>query len=131
MFLSREIDIKLSQNYTKSYIYQISYKSCSMKQTIFNNYATNLKTTISHRSSKLSLYPLSFFLYSPFKYCYNVVFLFHCYLVHRIIIFNMLPIFIHPKVSNIFSLIPRKRRNGIKCTGQSRVHLSCYHFTTM
>ena len=52
MFLSREIDIKLCQNYTKSYIYQISYKSCNIKQTIFNNYATNLKTTISHRRSK-------------------------------------------------------------------------------
>ena len=49
MFLSREIDIKLCQNYTKTYIYQISYKSCSIKQTIFNNYATNLKTTIYHR----------------------------------------------------------------------------------
>ena len=43
MFLSREIDIKLCKNYTKSYIYQISYKIRSIKQTIFNNYATNLK----------------------------------------------------------------------------------------
>ena len=50
MFLSREIDIKLCQNYTKSYIYQISYKIRSIKQTIFNKYATNLKTTISYRS---------------------------------------------------------------------------------
>ena len=46
MFLSREIDIKLFQNYTKTYIYQILYKSCSIKQIIFNIYATNLKTTI-------------------------------------------------------------------------------------
>ena len=36
------------------YIYQIAYKSCSIKQTIFNNYATNLKTTISHRSLRIS-----------------------------------------------------------------------------
>ena len=31
------------------------------------------------RTSGFILYPLSFFLYSPFKY--DVVFLFHCYLV--------------------------------------------------
>ena len=49
MFLSQEIDIKLCQNYTKSYIYDISYKIRSIKQTIFNKYATNLKTTISYR----------------------------------------------------------------------------------
>ena len=54
MFLSREIDIKLCKNYTKSYIYQIWYKSCSIKQTIFYNYATNLKTTISRRSLRIS-----------------------------------------------------------------------------
>ena len=41
MFLSWEIDIKLCQSYTK-------IKSCIIKQIIFNNYATNLKTTISH-----------------------------------------------------------------------------------
>ena len=54
MFLSREIDIKLCQNYTKTDICQILYKSCSIKQIIFNNYATNLKTTISHRSLRIS-----------------------------------------------------------------------------
>ena len=42
MFLSREINIKLCQNYTKSCIYQISYKIRSIKQTIFKKYATNL-----------------------------------------------------------------------------------------
>ena len=47
MFLSREIDIKLCKNYTKSYIYQILYKIRSTKQTIFN-------TTISHRSLSIS-----------------------------------------------------------------------------
>ena len=54
MFLSREVDIKLCQNYTKSYIYQISYKIRIIKQTIFNKYATNLKTTISYRSLRIS-----------------------------------------------------------------------------
>ena len=65
--LQWEIDIKRCQNYTKSYIYEILYKIRSIKQTIFNNYATNLKTTISHRSLRISDLPLSFFLYSPFK----------------------------------------------------------------
>ena len=41
MFLSREMDIKLWQIF-------------SIKQIIFNKYATNLKTTISHRSLKIS-----------------------------------------------------------------------------
>ena len=48
MFLSQEIDIKLCQNYTKTYIYEIWYKISSIKQIIFNKYATNLKTTLSH-----------------------------------------------------------------------------------
>ena len=42
MFLSREIDLKLFQNYT-------IFKICRIKQIIFNKYATNLKTTISQR----------------------------------------------------------------------------------
>ena len=54
MFLSREIDITLCQNYTKMFIYQILYKSCSIKQIIFNKYATNLKTTLSYRSLRIS-----------------------------------------------------------------------------
>ena len=74
MFLSREIDIKLCQNYTKSYINQISYKIRSIKQTIFNKYATNLKTTISYRSLRISDFALlidiidniiTYSLYSP------------------------------------------------------------------
>ena len=36
MFLSREIDIKLVQIYTKIYIYVILYKICSIKQIIFH-----------------------------------------------------------------------------------------------
>ena len=34
------------------------YKSCRIKQIIFNKYATNLKTTISHRSLRISGLPL-------------------------------------------------------------------------
>ena len=48
MLLPREIDIKLCQVHTKININAILYKSCSIKQIIFNKYATNLKTTISH-----------------------------------------------------------------------------------
>ena len=45
MLLSQEIDIKLCQSYTKTYICKILYKIRSIKQIIFNKYATNLKTT--------------------------------------------------------------------------------------
>jgi len=51
--LSREIDIKLCQMYTKIHIYAILYKSCRIKQIILNKYATNLKTTISDRSLRI------------------------------------------------------------------------------
>ena len=54
MFLSREIDIKRFQNYTKTYICKILHKIRSIKQIIFNKYATNLKTTISQRSLRNS-----------------------------------------------------------------------------
>ena len=37
MFLSREIDIKLCQNYTKTYKYKIWYKIQSLKQIIEKN----------------------------------------------------------------------------------------------
>ena len=101
MFLSREIDIKLCQNYTKTNIYQISYKKCNIKQTLFNNYATNLKTTISHRSLRISdMYnmictidnTITYSLSSPYtsperppiavQYCchmYHVTSILHCY----------------------------------------------------
>ena len=46
MFLSREIYLKLCQNYKKI----IS----RVKQIIFSKYATNLKTIIFHRSLRLS-----------------------------------------------------------------------------
>ena len=39
MFLSREIDIKLCQIYTKIHIYAILYKSCRFKQIIFSKFA--------------------------------------------------------------------------------------------
>jgi len=54
MFLSREIDIKLSQNYNNTYLHKIWYGNLSFKQIIFSKYATNLKTTISQRSLKNS-----------------------------------------------------------------------------
>ena len=43
MLLSQEINIKLYQNYTKTYICKISYEIRSIRQIIFNKYATNLK----------------------------------------------------------------------------------------
>ena len=62
MFLSREIDIKLCQIYTKIHIYAISYKSCNIILIIFSKYATNLKMTISHRSLRISGLLLFFFI---------------------------------------------------------------------
>ena len=52
MFLIREIDIKLYQNYTKSY--EILYKIFDIKQIIFNKYAKNMKMNISHGSLRIS-----------------------------------------------------------------------------
>ena len=49
MFLSREIYLKLCQNYKKIHIYIYIFK-----QIIFSKYATNLKTIIFHRSLRLS-----------------------------------------------------------------------------
>jgi len=46
MFLTREIDLKLCQIYTKIHIYAILYKSCNINQIIFNKYAV-----IFHNSS--------------------------------------------------------------------------------
>ena len=57
MFLSREIDIKLCQNYTKLYIYKISYKSCSIKQNHIQqlrNQSENYYIPQPHRSLRIS-----------------------------------------------------------------------------
>ena len=53
MLLSREIDIKLCQIYTKIYIYKVLYKSSMFKWIIFSKYTTNLKTAISQRSLRI------------------------------------------------------------------------------
>ena len=49
MSMSREIDKKMCQIYTKIRIYQIWYKNSSIKQIKFSKYATNPKKTISQR----------------------------------------------------------------------------------
>ena len=54
VLMSLVIDIRLCQIYTKIHIHGILYQSCSIKEIIFNKYATNLKTTISHRSLRIS-----------------------------------------------------------------------------
>ena len=66
MFLSREIDIKLCQNYTKKDICDILYKSCSIKQIIFINYAKPIWKRLIGIFQNLRLsgfipYPLLFF----------------------------------------------------------------------
>ena len=55
MFLSREINIKLSQIYTKIYI----YNNRRFKQNIFSSYATNLKNdVILEEPEKLRFAPI-------------------------------------------------------------------------
>ena len=49
MFLSREIDIKLCQIFMKIHIFTILFRNGRFKQIIFSKYATNRKTSISHR----------------------------------------------------------------------------------
>ena len=73
MYLSREIDIKVCQIYTKIhiYIYAILNKSCSIKRMIFNKCATNLKTTISNRSLRISGLLLYYYIYLAF--CIGII----------------------------------------------------------
>ena len=73
MFLSREINIKLFQNYTKTYICKILYKSCSIKQIIFNKYATNLKTTISQSSLRNLGLLLLLFEFNHFSFVIDII----------------------------------------------------------
>ena len=54
MFLSQKIDVKLCQNYTKTYKCKILCKIRNIKQIMFNKYSTNLKTTISQWSLRNS-----------------------------------------------------------------------------
>ena len=54
MFLSREIDTKLFQIYTKNHKYTNLYRKIMFKQMIFSNSATNLKTKISTRNLTLT-----------------------------------------------------------------------------
>ena len=77
MFLSREIDIKLCQNYTKTYLCKILYKICSIKQIIFNNYATNLKMTISQRSLRISGLRLLLFIFKNFSIFIDIINIIH------------------------------------------------------
>ena len=74
MFLSQKIDVKLGQNYTKTYKCKILCKIRSIKQIIFNKYPTNLKTTISKKSWSLSSF-LSFFFYLSIFLCIFLYFI--------------------------------------------------------
>ena len=73
MFLSREIDIKLCQNYCKTYMYKTWYNRLGLKQIIFSKYATNLKTTISQRSLKNSGLLLILFEFNHFSFLIDII----------------------------------------------------------
>ena len=64
---------KLYQNYTKTYICKILYKIRSIKQIIFNKYATNLKITISQRSLRNSSLLLLFFECNNFSFLIDII----------------------------------------------------------
>ena len=72
MFLSREIDIKLCQNHTKTYTCKILYKIRSIWQIIFNKYVTYLKTTISRRSLRNSGLLLLLFEFNNFSFLIDI-----------------------------------------------------------
>ena len=55
------------------YICKILYASCSIKQTIFNKYATNLKTTISRRSLRNSGLLLLLFEFNNFPFLIDII----------------------------------------------------------
>ena len=69
MFLSRKIDIKRCQNYTKTCICKI----CSIKQIIINKYATNSKMTISKRSLRNSGLGLLLFEFNHFSFFRHII----------------------------------------------------------
>ena len=60
MFLSREIDIKL-------------YNICSVKQILFDKYATYLKTTISQRSLRNLVVLQLLFEFNNFSYSIDII----------------------------------------------------------
>ena len=73
MFLSREIEIKLCEIYTKIYIYTILYKNSRFKRIIFSKYITNLETTISPRSLRnLGLF-LFLFEFNNFSFFLDII----------------------------------------------------------
>ena len=49
------------------------YKSCSIKQIIFNNYATNLKTIVSHRSLRISSLLIFEFFILYFEFLIDII----------------------------------------------------------
>ena len=72
-FLSLEIDIKLCQNYTKTFKCKILFKICSIKQIIFNKYSTILKTEISKRSLRNSGFLLLLFEFNNFSFLIDII----------------------------------------------------------
>ena len=78
MFVSREMDIKLCQIYTK--IHLCNFVSCRFKQIIFSKYETNLKKTSSCRNLRISGLLL--------LYSFNFYFAFLIDIIDNIITFN-------------------------------------------
>ena len=83
MFLSREIDKKFCQIFTKMYMKNV-YEKCKFKQILCCKYATNLKTTIFQWSlSNLGLL-LLLFEFNNFSFSIKIIRPYHVTRTHPI-----------------------------------------------
>ena len=81
--------------YSLSRMFQLPQFVCALRSSVWDVFINCLLIDATDRSKissdqkrffiALSLYPLSFFANTPCKYCYNVVFQFHFFLVTTVI----------------------------------------------
>ena len=92
MFLSREIDIKLCQIYTKIHIYAILYKSCSIKQIIFNKRSQSENDDIPQKPENLRFAPVLIIIDNIITY-YFLLHIFILYFGQIYLLYSLLYIF--------------------------------------
>ena len=92
MFLSRDIDIKLCQNYTKTDICQILYKSCNIKQIIFNKRNQSENDDIPQKPENLRFAPVLIIIDNIITY-YFLLHIFILYFGQIYLLYSLLYIF--------------------------------------
>ena len=92
MFLSREIDIKLCQIYTKIHIYAILYKSCNIKQIIFNKRNQSENDDIPQKPENLRFAPVIIIIDNIITY-YFLLHIFILYFGQIYLLYSLLYIF--------------------------------------